>query len=364
MTWPPVDPKPTGWSPSDPLVTPDQITRVKNAAIAAADGTLWTDVAQVNNIVTKTALTSSIGRFPIYDPASGFFYSFSDDSTDPAGYRSRSGLSWYALTIPAGAGLTLGRAAMAVDGAGRIVFGGTPGSSSSQKYRSSLDGVGWTTRNSSFTNTAGVGVVLRAPSLGLFVSGLSSGAVETSPDGTTWTARTTPNSDARDEGVVGLVGGSPLIILGGRLTTKIITSPDGVAWTERTPGIDSGNFCGSLFYSATWSKFYLWSVQTPPVLYSSSDGVTWSSAGLGGLPGAVTPIVHTVVRGRLFVTLYDRAVSDVQFSWSIDGGVSWVHGDDLAASGGVAGIAISPGGQVCMTETGGNHFTTLRGGYV
>jgi len=364
MTWPPADPMPGGWSPSNRIVTPDQMTQLKDAAIAAADGLVWADVALINNVASKTALDPTIGRFPIYDPASGFFYSFSSDVGDPpGGYRSRSGGQWYSLTIPTGAGLQVTRESAAVSPAGKFVLGGGTSSDSAQKYRTATNGVDWAIRDSSFDGTGGPGAIVHSDPLGLFITAISA-SVETSPDGEAWTPRTVPaSSDNRAQGVAGVDGsGEPLIIFGGSTATNIITSRDAVAWAHRPLNI--GIFgAASFFHSDYYSRFYMWGAQPGTRLYSSSDGVTWSSTGLGLLPGSPGAEAFTVVRGRLFVTAYN-SVGVVRYAWSIDGGESWTLADDLASTGGVTGIAISPGGQVCIVNSDGGHFVTRRGGYV
>jgi hypothetical protein len=104
----------------------------------------------------------------------------------------------------------------------------------------------------------------------LWVAVGTSGEVQTSPDGITWTSDdigtgNVPRSVAYDgSGLWCIVGQSGLIF----------TSPDGIAWTQRTPGSSySGNFIG-----VAHNKSDLWvAVGASGEVQTSPDGITWTS---------------------------------------------------------------------------------------
>jgi hypothetical protein len=91
----------------------------------------------------------------------------------------------------------------------------------------SPDGVSWTRRTSG-TSSWLSGVTYGN---GLFVAVGMSGTILTSPDGVTWTARTSGTEqlalrrDLRERPLRG----------GGGQDGAILTSPDGVSWTQRGP---------------------------------------------------------------------------------------------------------------------------------
>ena len=66
---------------------------------------------------------------------------------------------------------------------------------------------------------------------GLFVTVGQSGTILTSPDGTSWTERTSGTSNK----LYGVTYGNGLFVTVGYSGT-ILTSPDGNSWTERTSG--------------------------------------------------------------------------------------------------------------------------------
>jgi hypothetical protein len=95
----------------------------------------------------------------------------------------------------------------------------------------SPDGVSWTARTSG-TSKSLSGV---AYGNGTFVAVGGGGAILTSPDGVSWTARTSGTS----KGLSGVAYGNGLFVaVGGG--GAILTSPDGVTWTQRTSGTSKG----------------------------------------------------------------------------------------------------------------------------
>ncbi len=95
----------------------------------------------------------------------------------------------------------------------------------------------------------------------------------TSPDGVTWSAQTIPA-----DGYLSAVtwGGSQFVAVGTqgqprRPLPLIVTSPDGVMWTERSPPASAESLEG-----VAWSGERFVAVGTGTIL-TSPDGVTWSA---------------------------------------------------------------------------------------
>lgn len=151
--------------------------------------------------------------------------------------------------------------------------------------QTSPDGVTWTNRTSVLD---GGYCVVRGGSI--WVAGGYNGSdqtIMTSPDGITWTARSTPLD------VPGTIGsprinavdwnGSMFVAVGadGERSKTIITSPDGITWTYRASPLDSDfdnsidNYDGQ---AVAWSaSLGLWMATTLyGVLATSPDGITWT----------------------------------------------------------------------------------------
>lgn len=190
-----------------------------------------------------------------------------------------------------------------------IVIGG----SASAPLQTSTDGVNWTARTSPLTYVYGIAW---STELGLFVavgqtqSGTTFGAntIMTSPDGITWTLRSNPmNNPATFGAAFGYdVCWSPelgLFCVLGRhqpVNPCVMTSPDGITWTERTTSIGSGN---SNIGGMTWNgERFVASYQGQ--VATSDDGVTWTNRtnaldyirfiGAGVSPPVHIPVTRTI----------------------------------------------------------------------
>ncbi len=126
----------------------------------------------------------------------------------------------------------------------------------------SPDGVTWTARTSGTTQIL-YGV---AWSGSLFCAVGGSGTILTSPDGVTWTARTSGTTQT----LYGVVwSGSLFCAVGGSGT--ILTSLDGVIWTARTSGTTQ------ILYGVAWSGSLFCAVGGSGTILTSPDGVTWTA---------------------------------------------------------------------------------------
>jgi hypothetical protein len=155
------------------------------------------------------------------------------------------------------------------------------GNFTTNAIQTSPDGITWTTRTT--PNIRVLSYIIWAPERSLFVAtsyqaGTSN--VITSPDGINWTQRTTPST-----AFVGWhdLAWSPQLSLfvsvNGNTTTNtswVITSPDGTTWTQRTTP------SGSLWSGVCWSpQLYLFvavnrNTTTTSAVATSPDGITWT----------------------------------------------------------------------------------------
>jgi hypothetical protein len=104
---------------------------------------------------------------------------------------------------------------------------------------------------------------------GTFVAVGNGGTILTSPDGVSWTQRTSGTSNSLS-GVTYRNGTFVAVGLGG----TILTSPDGVTWTQRTSG--TRNWLSGVTYGNGPS----WRWGDGPIL-TSPDGVNWTARANG-----------------------------------------------------------------------------------
>jgi hypothetical protein len=140
----------------------------------------------------------------------------------------------------------------------------------------SPDGITWTTRTSAANNEWYS--VCWSPELGLFVAVAITGTgnrVMTSPDGITWTTRTSAvNNQWRS------VCWSPELGLFVAVATsgtgnRVMTSPDGITWTARTSPADNEWF--SVCWSPELGLFVAVAASgTGNRVMTSPDGITWT----------------------------------------------------------------------------------------
>jgi hypothetical protein len=144
---------------------------------------------------------------------------------------------------------------------------------------SSPDGITWTSRTSGFST-----ITIRkvAYGNGLWVAVGNSGTLTTSTDGITWTARTANVSTntiydvkyANSIWVAVAAGG------GATNTGGIIYSTDGITWTRKSQSLT----VGALYYSVVWNGTN-WIVgathSTNNYLYASTPSGTWTAGATG-----------------------------------------------------------------------------------
>jgi hypothetical protein len=331
---------------------------------AAADGSVYTDTALArnwSNAITVDATHNT--SLMIWCPQSRKWWAFGRDSGSnaPLIYNSVGGKIWYASVVPASDGFAAmaNRYSAATDGLGTIVFGGQPAVASANKIRQTQNaGTTWNARAIGAADTVGVAGVAYISHLSLFVAGLASQAnnIYTSPSGATWTQRTTPNTDGRSQFAT---NGS--IILAGNSTaaqSRILSSTDLLTWTERT-----------MPYSAQWnhvvwipdlSKFL--AIAFDGKTAASTDGITWTTAGLNLVPATST--INVAVYGRLVVVLGSDAATHPVLYTSVDGGANWVL--QYMFDGTSGGSCIAYGNKQFMCSDAGSpskHWLGFGGGF-
>jgi hypothetical protein len=156
----------------------------------------------------------------------------------------------------------------------------------------SPDGISWTKRTSGISNSP-LGVTYGN---GLFVSVGKSGTILTSTDGTTWTERTSGIS----EYLYGVTYGNGLFVTVGWEGT-ILTSSNGTSWTKRTSGTSNrlwGITYGNGLFVTVGNGLFV-TVGENGTILTSTDGTTWTERTSG-----TSKYLREVTYGNgLFVTV-------------------------------------------------------------
>ena len=147
----------------------------------------------------------------------------------------------------------------------------------------SSDGITWTARFFGSPINFLLGVTYGD---GTFVVAGEHGIL-TSPDGITWTSRLSDNSI----GLYGVTYGNGIFVAvggSGNGTTNVMTSPDGITWTSRSSGSDllSGVAYGNGAFVALVGAYT--GTFPPPTMLTSHDGITWTARFLGFYGSGVT----------------------------------------------------------------------------
>ena len=141
---------------------------------------------------------------------------------------------------------------------------GTNGDGGTGLVATSLDGLVW----SDVSASAALGSVQAVGAGGGLFVATGAGAIYTSPDGTRWTARTSPTAHT-----IGKVAYGNGVYVGADRTSGAasVTSSDGVNWSLHEQGASGpGDIffeapCGNAFFSGAWGE--------------STDGISWSWPG-------------------------------------------------------------------------------------
>lgn len=271
-----------------------------------------TPVAGGQQLMETVAGPGGAGNYPNINFGGSLFVAA--PATGTAAWTSPDGSTWTSRTFPSSANWS------------RYAYGASLhlcSVSGSTTAASSPDGVTWTART--------LGAAYNDISFGgsVFVGVAGTTVAGSSPDGITWTARTLPTSQTW---LQVRHNGSVFLAIGGN-SNNFATSADGLTWTARTgPAGVVGTSC-SLFVAG--STFVL---AFGGVLYSSTDGITWTLAGsLPALPSSL---------GRInSVWIAVLAASGVYTSTDL---ATWIHRDAAIPSGAGSGafsssLYVAPG---------------------
>ena len=269
---------------------------------------------------------------------------FNSTSTDAVVYNNNG-------TFQKGIGST-GMTVSSGSGSFTITFTNPVAQSSSVvklTIRSTVDQTVWTSRTSATDNnwnsvTYGNGIFVAVAQSG------SGNRVMTSPDGITWTSRTTPDSSEYWSSVTFGNGTFVAVSSSGSYGNQVMTSPDGITWTTRSnPGRDySGVTYGNGMFAAVGGQ------GAGAMVMTSLDGFTWTQqSAIAGNNNW-----RSVVYGNgLFVAVS----SDWKVMTSPDG-ISWT-GQTVPASVSMRSVTFADGIFVAVGVSGsGNGVMTSPDG--
>ena len=217
---------------------------------------------------TWTQRTSSFGTTEIRNVAYGNGYWVAVGGTGKVAH-STDGTTWTQVTT--GVSGTVYSVAW---GNGLWAIGGSSGT-----IYTATDPTGtWTSRTSTLSS---IQFIHYAKSQSIWIAGTdtgTTGALASSTDGLTWTAR---NSAFSLFGTGSAVASNTSVIAGAfipaSLQVDIQSSTNGTTWTDRTPGVSSG-----IILSGTSSASDDAGLMVLPGYQTSTNGSTWSSSKNGG----------------------------------------------------------------------------------
>ncbi len=273
-----------------------------NFAISSPDGITWT---------SRTPASTATWNNVVWDSTNAVFVAVNGSTTSLQVATSANGTSWATNStdtavsgwryVAAGAGITVGvlagssvpanilRSANAttwtvrsanfdltyngiVYGAGLYVAVASTGIGN--RVVTTPDGYTWTQRSSAADNAWKS--ITYSPSLGLFVAVSDTGTgnrVMTSPDGITWTIRVSAADNAWQSVVWGEAAGLFVAVANTGSGNRVMTSPDGITWTIRVSAADNGwtkvVYGNGIFVAIAPTGTYM--------LMTSPDGITWTS---------------------------------------------------------------------------------------
>jgi len=239
-------------------------------------------------------------------------------------------------------------------GDGLYVAGGYP--YSSPTLATSPDGTTWTTRTSGLSKR----IIAVTYGDGLYVAVGQDGGITTSPDGTTWTTRT---SGFGSSPIYGVTYGDGLYVAVGDYG-KLTTSTDGTTWTTRTSGFGS-----SPIYGVTYGDGLYVAGGRYGKLTTSTDGTTWTTRTSGFGSTTISGVtygdgLYVAVGGSgKLTTSPDGTTWTTRTSGFGSSGINGVtYGDGLyVAVGGSGKLTTSPDGTTWTTRTSGFQTSGING---
>jgi hypothetical protein len=242
-------------------------------------------------------------------------------------------------------------------------------------FYTSTDGVVWTGRSQPLTSPYGIGqrpaeagisfsaplqstILIHRPIKENWVAvGLSSITIASSPDGTTWTDR----SSGIFSGIANAAGygvswnGEQFVAVGYGATNTIATSPDGITWTGRGRTVFTGAGYGVTYGAGLWVAVG----NGGNFIASSPDGITWTGRGAGVFTNFGLGVAFG---GNLFVAVGEGtntiATSADGITWTGRGATIFTQGRGVAWNG-YMWVAVGGGTNTIAYSYDGINWTGL-----
>jgi hypothetical protein len=141
----------------------------------------------------------------------------------------------------------------------------------------------------------------------LYVAIAASGGLFTSPDGVTWTSRT---SGFGSNGIFAVAFGNGTWVIGGANGT-MATSTDGITWTSRTSGFGTNIIRSIVYGNALWVA-----VGQNARITTSTDLSTWTERGTSGA-GTIWSVIYA---NSMYVAVGAYSTNNIFYS---SNGTSW-----------------------------------------
>ncbi len=235
------------------------------------------------------------------------------------------------------------------------------------------DGYHWTLRSNPYSAVNGLLTAVCWDGTNFIAVGDLSGTatrVMTSPDGTTWTARTSaPSTNVRWFGVAPNENGSAVVAVG-RLSAggvgEMTSTDHGVTWTQHTPSVASSTYLGvannQQVTADTWCAVSAPSSSTTRIMTSTNDGTSWTQR--TGAPTTGIGLWGVVWNGTEFIAVGgDENASPVTpHVMTSPTGTTWTARTPVGA-GSVSslfrGVAVASDGQVMAVGHNGGYSTPI-----
>lgn len=305
-------------------------------------GTIWTlrSAGTTNMSWRSAAWSAPLGRFVIVGAPVG-------SAPSLIGYSS-DGINWVTVASPtngAGSQMKWSRVAWS-DAQGLFVAVGAPvtGSSDLGRVMTSPDGATWTLRSTASTGSQVIqwNNVIYVPQLALWVavgqqiSGTLAltNLIMASPDAITWTMQSVPGGSPSDIvwnglawspslGLLVATGVSPTSAAG----THIMTSLDAITWTGRASPADSaGNFLEVVWSDALALFITTSSVAATTSAMTSPDAITWTSQTLGATTQWLT-LAWIPVFGEILALGFGSVAGGTNQQLTSFNGTAWTIGN-------------------------------------